>query len=310
MNDKIELIDVIRTLTEGRKIVLSVVGIFMILAIMGLLIVTPKFTAAMVLAPSSVSSTGGGGMSQLAGVASLAGISLPEDDELSSFTEFQERLTSFQVAEGLAKNPETLQNIFPEYWNSETGKWNTRPGILATIRYAAGRIFGLPGWSPPDAEDLMHFLADEVTARVDSDLPLFTIEFEHENPDFAQKFIQDLHEATDRLVRRDSLERTSKQVVYLEKKLAQAVLLEHKKALALLILSQEQKMMMLEIDLPYAARVISPARVSTEPTSPRPILVLLISLIAGLLLGVFLLFLLEFLRNIKIEITEKTASAP
>lgn len=304
MDDKIEIIGILRILTEGRKIIFSVVSVFLFLAILGLAIAKPKYTASMIVAPSSVSAQGQKGLSQLSGIASLVGISLPAEDELPSFTEFQERLDSYQVAEGLAKKPQTLQKIFPQHWNSETSKWNTRPGMLTTIRYSIGRLFGLPGWSPPDAEDLMRFIADEVSAHTDTEVSLFMIEFDHEDPDFAQKFLQELHEETDRVVRYDALRRTSRQAAYLERKLAQVVFPEHKMALTELILGQEQKMMMLEIDLPYAARVISAARVSKEPTSPRPILFILISLISGLLLGIFLLFLLNFLRDIKIKMTK------
>ena len=57
-------------------------------------------------------------------------------------------------------------------------------------------------------------------------------------------------------------------------------------------------MMMIQVDLPFAARVIEPPIASDQPTFPKPVLFLALAIVIGAMIGVFIVFLIEALRGV------------
>ena len=71
----------------------------------------------------------------------------------------------------------------------------------------------------------------------------------------------------------------------LSAQLGKVTIAEHREALAQTLSEQEKQRMAASSSAPYAAEPFGNATASPRPTSPRPILVLAASLMAGLLLG-------------------------
>ena len=88
-----------------------------------------------------------------------------------------------------------------------------------------------------------------------------------------------------------------RQIEYIQQKLATVSITGHRQALTQLLSAEEKNMMMIQVDLPFAARIIEPPVVSEAPTSPKPFFFLALSVVVGGVLGVLLVFLVGALRD-------------
>ena len=182
-------------------------------------------------------------------------------------------------------------------WNVENERWIRPEGGVARAIGRARAFFDLPVWTPPSAEKLAKRLTDELDIM---EIPLTgmrRIAFRHKDPEFAAQFLRWLHEEADGLIREEAQERTTRQIQYIEEKLATVFVAEHRMSLTQLLSDQEKQMMMIQVDLPYAARIIEPPIVSDRPTSPKVIRNLLFEVVGGAILGVFIVLLVGALRG-------------
>ena len=126
---------------------------------------------------------------------------------------------------------------------------------------------------------------------------MWRISFRHKDPVFEMQFLTWIHKESDELVRGDALERASRQIAYIGERLRTYSITEYRQALVQLLSEQEKQMMMIQVDLPFAARIINPPTVSDVPTSPQPFLALALAVTGGLFLGVSLALLVDALRH-------------
>ena len=158
-------------------------------------------------------------------------------------------------------------------------------------------FFDLPVWTPPSVNLLAVYLEKELKI---SDVPLTgmrRIVYRHEDPAFAVQLLRWMHEEADGLIREEAQDRTTRQIKYIEEKLATVFVAEHRLSLTQLLSEQEKQMMMIQVDLPFAARMIEPPTVSDRPTSPNPIINIALGIIGGGILGVFIVLLAGALRG-------------
>jgi hypothetical protein len=101
-----------------------------------------------------------------------------------------------------------------------------------------------------------------------------------------------LHTAVDAWLRERTLARTAANIDYLTGKLATTALADHRLALIATLNEQEQRLMLARNPAAYASERFGPITATPQPTSPRQIPVLLMSLILGLGAGVVAAFLL------------------
>ena len=103
------------------------------------------------------------------------------------------------------------------------------------------------------------------------------IELRGEDPDMARDLLLRLYTAADTSIRQASLQRTSQQIAFLDTRLRTLAVAEHRAALTQLLSEQEKRLMLLQIDQPYAARIVDPPMVPRLPIWPRPLLTLGVS---------------------------------
>jgi LPS O-antigen subunit length determinant protein (WzzB/FepE family) len=120
-----------------------------------------------------------------------------------------------------------------------------------------------------------------------------TISFDHKDPAFAVELVQKVYQAADEELKSDTLIRTRKYIAYLEKRLATVTVAEYREALSDLLVDQERTQMVIEADLPFAAKIVSDAVVPDTPDKPKIVVTLIVMTLIGVFLGVLWIFLLE-----------------
>lgn len=294
-DSEITLRDLALILWRGKWIIAATVLIAVSLVGAWMKIRSPLYTATMVVAPAN--ETGAGELtsrlSQFTGIAALAGINLPEKQAVSPFDEFMEIIKSNTVAERLASRHGILPRVFEKRWNwnPENRTWTRRESLLAPVGEALRAFFDLPPPSPPTPRMLAEYLDKELTISAVETSGMQRVEFSHRDPRFAADLLRWLHEEGDGVIREEREARTSRQIDYIETKLQVIAAADHRRSLVQLLLDQEKQMMMIQVDLPFAARIIEPPNVSDDPTFPRPPLFIALAVVIGVLLGVLMVFL-------------------
>src|SRR5690606_16351275 len=92
------------------------------------------------------------------------------------------------------------------------------------------------------------------------------------------------------------LKRSSGNIAYLTEQLSKATVAEYREAIAQALSEQEKIRMASSSTAPFAAEPFGSAAASPRPTSPQPLLVLIVSIVGGGILGSLLVLGRGFLR--------------
>jgi len=284
-DDEIDLRELFRTLWTGRWTIALVTAAFVALAVIYLHVATYRYTAELVLTPTQSSNTSR--LGGLGGLASLAGVSLPQDQKEMSFSLYQQGVHSRGLADALARHKPLMRVVFANEWNVDAGRWQQPRGAMSSMVGALKNILGVPvyEWRTPDGARLQTYLKREVGVAEDMKKPFVTLTFDHKDPEFAVYFLNTLNVELDNILRQKALERATSNIAYLSEQLSRVTITEHRAAIAESLSEQEKQKMAASSSAPFAADPFGTASASLRPTSPRPPLVLIMSLIGGVMLG-------------------------
>lgn len=291
-DESVSLVSILKTVWEHKTTILITSSVSILIAVIYLFIATPKYTATMILAAVQVQGNSPG-LGALGQFSAISGIRIGESDAGLRFSSFIDLLPSQAVSKRLLEDQKFTQKIFANEWDQDNNKWHPQPGIFGFLIRLPDKLFGRPTWSPPSSVRLSEYLSDNVGIRDFGDAGMKTISFDHKDPAFAVEVLQKIYKAADNELKVDALIRTRQYVVYLEKRLLSASVAEHRQALSQLLVDQERNQMLMEADLPFAARVVSDATVSDQPTKPKVVVTLIVALLIGILVGVLWIFLLQ-----------------
>jgi len=261
------------------------------IAVMVLHFVTPQYTVAYKITPTSTGSNSlSGGMGGLGGLAAIAGVSIGQGKSgATSFELYIDALSSRAMAVRLAKDPAIMRTAFADQWDQRAGEWREPSGIGYAIIEGSKMILGYPPrrWQPPAAADLQRYLERKIVVQMPGtrDPPITTISTDQRDPAFARHLLAALDNTADALVRREALDRATKYSAYLAKRLPTSTIAEVRSYLADALADQEKAIMMASSGASYAALVVQPATSSLRPTKPNYPLIAVLGLLAGLFVG-------------------------
>ena len=287
--------DVIGILRRGLWLIVLLPAVAIGLQFWSLKDATPIYTAYLqVAAPGE---DGDKARSGLLGIARTLRV-VEGSETLSKFDRYLHGMTTVNLAERLEGKYDITKPIFAGEWNEATQQWHEpRWRGAARIYVSIRRILGLPIWSSPDARSLSDYLREEV--HIDETLTpgIHEISYSNKDPQFAVNLIRLLHEETESMFLESDKAEKRNAIEYLTEKLSTVTFAEHRAVLVNLLAEQEQTMMLMREDAPYAARVIDGPYASVYPTAPRPIFSLGLAGLTGGVFGVLLAFLREALRR-------------
>lgn len=269
----------------------ALAGLF--LASLYLSAATYKHTAE--LQVSAVQQQGSGMLSRLGGLAGVAGLDLKKSARAIPFDFYLEAVFSAEIARVLSEDDKIMRGAFRKEWRD--GRWQPPEGggLARSVKQLLG--IRVAPWTKPDARRLGDWIEKQVNVSQSNNKVLVAISLEDEDPEFAAYFLNRLHETTDRVIRAKTLDRTSGTIAYLSRKLGEVTLAEHRTALADALGEEERERMMAAVNTSFAAERFGEIRVSTEPTSPKALVVIGIGLIAGTLTGILGALAYHLLRS-------------
>jgi uncharacterized protein involved in exopolysaccharide biosynthesis len=297
--DEIDLVELAKTFWRGRRMIAAVMGVMLLAASMYLNVVDRKYTVSMVL-KSAQEPSQSSNISGLGGIASLAGIELPSGSN-ADFSSFPLLMKSREVAEAIFDDELLIQSIFWSEWDAEEEEWRapSRSFLKAVLSPVKAAVTGSPttDYVPPNAARLSEVIEKQISASIDSKSDLLNVSTEGSDPDVALNLMNRVVYETDALFRERFIKAGSAALEFYKGQLSRAQSGEHREALAQLIVKEEQKLMLATRSSSYVAEVLRGPDVSRMPTSPKPTLILALSVVLGLFAGAGLVLLRSVLAN-------------
>lgn len=272
--------------------------------ILALHMVTPKHTITMVVGPTghhSAASRGAqinvGNTQQMA--VRIATVDSNAQENLTDFARFMELLTSPETMAHLATTAEgqrLLQNLSADHWDTRAQEWHPARGGSAAIKRVFRRISGQEAWLPPTPLTFAENLRRRLRIEGIGSSPMRRLILRDSDPEFAKNLLENLARHADDMIRTNEAHRTTTEIQYLRAALARETLTDHRRLLVGMLATQEQRAMMIRVDLPFAAEIIQKPHASAVPDWPPVGLSLVLGALLGAIVGVIVAAVKERLR--------------
>lgn len=224
-----------------------------------------EYVATTVVAPVTNDSGSGqfGGIaslvSQVGGLAGLAGISMPGGSEKN---------------EAVA----VLQS------EALTEDYIRKSGLISVLDHGRGKVTTL--WQANQ-----YFKKYVRTVTTDTKTGLVTLSIEWKNPEQAAAWANELVKLTNEMLRNRAIAEGTRHIAYLNEQAAKTEAVDIKQGIYSILQSEIGKMMLAKGRDEYALKVIDPAFAPEKPLLPRPKLWILGAFIGGVILSIFAAFL-------------------
>jgi len=281
-DDEIDLRELFNVIWEGKKLIILITSVIAICSIVYSLKLPNYYSSESILV--SRDSNNSSSLSQYSGLASLAGISLPNSSASSVFEvmqtiqsrEFVKHLVTFEnVLPSIiaAQSYDTAsQELYldPEIYNVKTKTWTRK-------------ISKNKGVKPSYLEAHKEYLK-MLSISQDKQTQLISIKIEHISPIFAKYLLALIIKETNNLHRTIDIDNTSKALNYLKTELSQTSLVEIKKSINQLIETQLETRMVASIHEDYSLILLEPPFIPEDKSRPgRALIVILATMLGGML---------------------------
>jgi capsular polysaccharide biosynthesis protein len=286
VDDGVTLREFLRFIRRNRRIALIAGFVGCIAAATAALLVTPKYTAEVLLLPvtdrdQSLSSGGalGSAVGGLGGLASLAGLNLNGAGGMKA--EALATLQSEVLTETYVQQHDLLPILYRKLWDPATKSWRTRnPRKLPTL-WKANRLF-------------------EHSIRTVDDDPktgIVTMSIEWKDPSQAAEWANGLVSLTNDYLRQKAIDDAQRTIAYLNQEIAQTNTVEVKSALYEFMEQQIRKEMVAKGTKEFALKVVDPAVPPELKTYPNGSLWTLGGGLGGVFLGLLVAVVKESLAE-------------
>lgn len=297
--DEIDLRELFATLWRGKWIIIGITFIFAVAGVAYALYQPNVYTASALLAPAQ-SESGGRVGGQLAGLASLAGVNLGGGDAnktviakevvrsrafLTDFIRRHELAVPLSAAKGWSEEREQWV-LDQEIYDPNTGTWGMDDD---------GKSLEPTDW------DLVKAFRELLSVSENKDNGMVTISLTTLSPvasrDWVEKLVRDLNDH----MRDQDVTEAEASIQYLEGKLRETNIAGMQQVFYQLIESETRTIMLANAQREYVFKTIDPAVVPQEKSGPKRALICIVATMLGGMLGVFIVFVLAFIRSGKTE---------
>lgn len=203
-----------------------------------------------------------GGLSQLSGLASIAGVNLSRGDNQQPLAV----LKSKSLVAWYIDSNNLVPIIFAENWDTKTGSWLVDDEKVPDILDAVSRF----------DEDVRQVSDDKKTG-------LITLRVAWHDPETAARWANELVQAANARLRAQALADAERNVSYLQREIASTGVVTLQESLGKVLESEMQKLLLARGNEEFAFKIIDKATPPKKRYRPYRALVLLISAFVGLL---------------------------
>ena len=304
--DEIDLVELWQTIWKHRKFVVAFTGFITVLAIIISLLMTNIYKSSAVILPTQQGGEKGSSiLSNFGGIASMVGINLP----ISSGSQ---DIMALLKSDSLKREVITKYNLLPiilyKQWDNRTKTWKkSSKGIIGSLK----ELIGISSKQQANNEEekrlatALKIFSNNLNINEDKKLGTITISFEWRDPKIAADVVKDILDMLKKRMTTEAIEIATKRKQMLENELSKTSDPTIQQKLYALIAKQAETIAMAKVSEDFAFKVIDPPVVPVFKYKPKRALITIVAFITGLLLSIFLVFFIEFVKNTKQRIKEE-----
>jgi LPS O-antigen subunit length determinant protein (WzzB/FepE family) len=286
-NNEVDINELFSKLWQGKIFILLFALFTIFLASVYLHQVERKYTVEYDLKPVNEVNPSQG-FSGISGLASIAGIQFPSNSS-SDFNIYKKLIISQEVSEIIFENKKMIKDIFRSEWNETLNNYSRPP--KSKIKIFASRVKKLltgnknVSYLPPNPRRLALFIDKNIQRTLDTETGFIKFMSETTEPELMLSIIIEASKVSDNVMRQRYIDFSIEPLAFYKEQLRIARSREHREVLAELISKEEQKLMLASRGKYFIAEPVINPKISLFPTSPKPKLVLALSLVMGIFLG-------------------------
>ena len=276
-DDEIDFLELIKVLWDEKIKIVAITAVAAFISVIYALNQPNIYQANALLAPAGDE---GGGMSRFAGqfggLASLAGVSLPDDGVNKSELGLEVLKSRKFVREFVERHKITPQLMAVDYWDPKKRELKLNADVYDEKSKA---WLGKDG--PPSSQEIFQAYMASLILEEDPASEFVRLGFKHKSPDIAAKWtgliVKDLNDA----IRRKDISEAESSIAYLRKQIETSSLTELRNLFYNLIQSQTETMMLANVREEYVFNTIDPAIVPEKKSEPKRALICILGTLLG-----------------------------
>jgi uncharacterized protein involved in exopolysaccharide biosynthesis len=271
----------LRALWRSRVLIVSIAIAAAIVGVAFAFLTPKRYQASVVALPVSGESAGSrlsSSLSQLGGIASLAGMTLPSSGEK---TEAVATLQSATLTRSYIAQRDLLPILFADRWDPAARKWRaTKEDEIPTL-WTASQFF----------EKRVRTIVE------DKKNGLITVTVNWTDPHVAAEWANGLVDMTNDYLRSKAIQESDANMAYLREQAARSDLVEARNAINSVLQNEINKAMLARGTREYALKVVDRAYPPEKASSPRPVQWTIAAFLLGLLGSMTAVLLAQTFRS-------------
>lgn len=299
-SESINLYDLLLIIFRRKLFIFSITLIFAISAVVYSLSLPNKYTSEVLLIPSQESHNNQGLMSRYGGIASMAGISLPEQNANKSDIALQ-ILKSRKFVSNFIKQRNILVPLMASTkWDQEINKLIIDPEIYNTNDQNWTRKVSPPLKSKPSDQEAYKFWTENVmSVSKNKDNGFVTISIEHFSPENSKIWIDWLVEDLNKFMRNEDVNEANLAIEFFNNEIKKNTSDELRNLFYGLIQSHTETLSMAYSRSEYIFKTVDPAYVPELKSSPNRAMICIVISLFGFMLSIFLVLFRHHMASFK-----------
>lgn len=281
MEDEIDLIELFALIWRRKIIIFAVVFVVSVLSVIITLQMDNIYESKAVLKPSEgETSKLSSLMGNLGGLASLAGISVGGGDNI--YSAMENLINNKEFIAQIVKKYQLEKNLFGEKYQDVISSEDFKPNYKFYV---------------------FKVVKDIVSLSQDKKSNYISLSVQNADPEFAKKFVEILLSELSEKIKKTELENIDEKITNFKSEMENSADITLKTKLAEVISSLIQSKVISKAQKYYGFTIISEPYVPDlkDKIKPKRSLICIVAFVTSFMLAVFLVFLIEFIKNIPEE---------
>ncbi|MBN2816355.1 MAG: hypothetical protein JXQ67_06695 [Campylobacterales bacterium] len=292
--DEIDLRELFTTILAGKKIIFLTIFLIVSFTFVYILKLPNSYQSTAVLIPAE--SENSNSLGGLGGLAAMAGVSLGGGNSMTPDVAFNSLLNNYEFMQTFIE-----KNAIYEYYTADDADKN----YIFVFGFRTIYEIFTPDKNNLNKNEEIYKLINEIrqnfSISADKKTGLISVSYNDFDRNYAPKMVSMfLKDASEYLVN-NNLENVNKKLHYFEKEMAKTQGFELRQSLSSIISKIVQEKVMMQSKQYYQCDLLTAPQEPyiLDKTKPKRGLILVVSFITSLILGVFIVFALNFLRTQK-----------
>ncbi|NWN91379.1 LPS O-antigen length regulator [Marinobacter adhaerens] len=304
-DDEIDLRELFATLWRGKWIIILFTIVFAAAGVFYALSKPNIYQASVLMAPAQNEEAGPNISGQLGGLASLAGISLGGGGGGKTIMAKEVLQSRAFITDFIHRHALKIPLMATKEWSQENQKWIINqdvynPDTQEWLRDDDGETL-----EPTDWDMVKAFKENHLSVSTNEETGMVTVNIKNQSPpvakEWAEKLVHDINEH----MREQDVKEAEARIAYLEQKLSETNIAGMQQVFYQLIESETRTVMLANAQDEYVFKTVDPAVVPQEKSAPKRALIAIVATMLGGMLGVFMVFVIAFVRSGREETPEK-----